>query len=328
MPGFKALEACPDLIIMPVRFDVYREESRRVREIFGRFTDLIEPLSLDEAYLDISHLNSTGRAVAWEIRNQIREETGLTASAGIAGNKMLAKIASDWDKPDGLTIVTAANRRRILDPLPVQVIPGIGPETLKHLQRADIISIADLRQAPDKILEPIFGRFAQRTRQRASGIDERPVVAARSDKSISAEETFDQDLTHVNDMHRELLRLTERTSRRLRAKQLSAGTVQVKIRKGDFSTFTRQRVMQPPANSTDSLYETAKDLLAIWLQENPGSSIRLLGVGGSALGVADQGDLFAPQTSSRGTQLDQTADQIRDRFGDIALSRARSLDGD
>ena len=331
MPMREAIRRCPDLLSVRPRMAHYQSVSKQVFNIFRSFTPLVEGLSLDKAFLDVSDslaIFGTDVEMANSIKQKIRQETELTASVGVAPNKLVAKIASDLDKPDGLVVVTEENMRSILDPLPVQVIPGIGRETLTRLKRQRIVTIADLRNAPDRILVPIFGRFAGRTRERASGIDRRPVVASRGDKSISAEETFDQDLTSIDDMHRELLRLTEKTTQRLRAKHLTAGTLQIKIRQSDFSTFTRQRTLRPPANSVGTLYEVAKDLLAEWLGEHPASRIRLLGVGGAALGKADQLDLFAPQTATGGSKVDQTVDDIRKRFGDLSVTRARSLNSD
>ncbi|MDH3431285.1 MAG: DNA polymerase IV, partial [Gammaproteobacteria bacterium] len=251
--------------------------------------------------------------------------TGLTASVGVAENKLVAKIASDLDKPDGLVIITAANCRERLDPLPVAVIPGIGPQTLARLQKINIHSIADLRLAPDRDLEPIFGRFAARTRERAAGIDNRPVVASRTEKSISAEETYAVDLADRSEMQRELLRLSETTARRLRKAQLQAGTVQIKIRQSDFQTFTRQKSLRPPVNNTDQIYQVACQLLGDWLGSNPDSRIRLLGVGGTKLSPAEQRDLFADDESAGPAVLDQTVDNIRDRFGNLSVGRARTL---
>jgi DNA polymerase-4 len=331
MPMREAMRRCPDLLSVRPRMAHYSAVSKQVFAIFRSYTPLVEGLSLDEAFLDVSDslaIFGTDVQIAKNIKQSILQETELTASVGVAPNKLVAKIASDLDKPDGLVVVTEENMRSILDPLPVQVIPGIGRETLARLKLGKIVTISDLRHAPDRILNPIFGRFAARTRDRASGIDQRPVVASRADKSISAEETFDQDLTRIEDMHRELLRLTEKTTQRLRAKHLTAGTLQIKIRQSDFSTFTRQRTLRPPSNSVDTLYEVAKELLAEWLGEHPGSHIRLLGVGGSALGKADQLDLFAPQTATGGSKVDQAVDDIRRRFGDLSVSRARSLNSD
>lgn len=331
MPMREAMRRCPELISVSPRMSHYKAVSEQIFEIFNEFTPLVEGLSLDEAFLDVSDsltIFGTEIRIAQRIKQRIREVTKLTASVGVAPNKLVAKIASDLKKPDGLVVVTDDNMETTLDPLPVEVIPGIGRETLARLRVKKIVTIADLRLAPDQALEAIFGRFAGRTRERASGIDHRPVVASHADKSISAEETFEEDLHVVADLHRELLRLTERTAQRMRAKQLAAGTLQVKIRRADFSTFTRQRSVQPPSNSLDTLYEVARELLSEWLAEHPGARIRLLGVGGSALGGADQLDLFAPQTETGGSKIDQTVDDIRERFGNLSVSRARSLNRD
>ena len=204
------------------------------------------------------------------------------------------------------------------------MIPGIGRETLKRLERAAIHTVRDLRVAPDRVLERVFGRYTRKTRERASGIDNRPVVPSREEKSISAEETYDKDLTARSQMERELLRLAERTTARLRKAGLAAGTVQIKIRQSDFKTYTRQRRIQPAVNGTDSMFAIARDLLGTWLSSNPGARIRLLGVGGSDLAPAEQPDLFAASDST--TAIDEAVDRIRDRFGADVLGRARTLD--
>ena len=331
MPMRDAMRRCPQLLRVAPRMSHYKAVSEQIFAVFNEFTPQVEGLSLDEAFLDVSDslaIFGTEIRIAERIKRRIREDTELTASVGVAPNKLVAKIASDLDKPDGLVVVTEENMTGTLDPLPVQVIPGIGRETLSQLHAQKIITIADLRLAPDSALEAIFGRFAARTRERAAGTDHRPVISSRADKSISAEETFEEDLYVIADLHRELLHLTDRTTQRLRAKQLSAGTVQVKIRRSDFSTYTRQRALRPPSNSLDVLYEVARELLSEWLADNPGARIRLLGVGGSALGAADQLDLFAPQTETGGSKIDQTVDDIRERFGNLSVSRARSLNRD
>jgi len=331
MPMRDALRRCPDLCRVPPRMSHYQEVSHEVFSIFREFTPVVEGLSLDEAFLDVTdsrQLFGDEVTIASEIKKRIRERTSLTASVGVAPNKLVAKIASDLDKPDGLVVVTWDNMRETLDPLPVQVIPGIGKETLARLKRIPITTVAGLRLASDRDLEPVFGRFAGRTRDRAAGIDDRPVVSSRADKSISAETTFDKDLGDRKEMHRHLLRLAERTAGRLRAKELVAGTVQVKIRQADFTTFTRQRALRPPGNGTETIYHAATELLDDWLGEFPGTKVRLLGVGGSELARDAQPDLFAPQVAAGGSQLDQAVDRIRDKFGDLSLGRARTMDSD
>jgi len=329
MPMREALRRCPDLLRVPPRMAHYKSVSDEIFAIFRDFTPLVEGLSLDEAFLDVTDsvaLFGSEVDIARAIKERVLDRTALTASVGVAANKLVAKIASDLDKPDGLVIVSAEDARSILDPLPVRVIPGIGRKTLAKLGKKGIETVADLRLAPDRDIEPIFGRFAQKTRDRASGIDSRPVEPSRADKSISAEETFDRDLTETDEMDKRLLALTERTAGRIRAKDLVAGTVQVKIRQSDFTTYTRQRVLRPPGNSTDQIYQMARVLLHQWLSEHPGAEIRLLGVGGSELSAAEQRDLFAADVETQNSPLDETVDSIRDRFGKSSVNRARTLD--
>ena len=329
MPMRDALRRCPDLLRVPPRIGHYKSVSEEIFAIFREFTPLVEGLSLDEAFLDVTDslaLFGSDIEIAKEIKKRVVDTTALTASVGVAPNKLVAKIASDLNKPDGLVVVSAEEIRSTLDPLPVRVIPGIGRKTLARLKAKDIVTVADLRLASDRVLEPIFGRFAQKTRDQASGVDSRPVVSSRPEKSISAEETFDADLTETNTMDRQLMRLAERTANRLRSKDLVAGTVQVKIRQADFTTFTRQRALRPPGNSTDQIFEIVRILLQQWLSEHPGARIRLLGVGGSDLSAAEQRDLFAGDTMPAGSHLDETADKIRDRFGESSVNRARTLD--
>jgi DNA polymerase-4 len=327
MPMAEAIRRCAHLVRVKPRMSHYKAASTKIFAIFREFTPLVEGLSLDEAFLDVTasvKLFGSPEKMAARIKQRILDDTALTASVGVAQNKLVAKIASDLDKPDGLTIVLPSDYRQRLDPLPVQVIPGIGRETLKQLRQIRVSSVRDLRQAQIRDLEPIFGRFTQKTRDRASGIDNRPVVPCREEKSISAEETFDQDLSRPADMNRELLRLADRTATRLRKSSLAAATVQLKIRRADFSTCTRQRSVKPPANGTDRIYKVARDLLDTWLASNPGAKIRLLGVGGSNLAPAAQPDLFDGDASS--TAIDGTVDEIRQKFGSLSLSRAKTLD--
>ena len=329
MPMAEARRRCPDLIRVAPRMAHYQAVSREIFGVFKEFTPLVEGLSLDEAFLDVTssrRLFGNGHNIAVAIKNRVRERTGLTASVGVATNKLVAKIASDLDKPDGLVVVAEDRVHDVLDPLPVSVIPGIGKQTRSRLHAIGVRTIAELRCAPDRELEPVFGRFTRKTRERASGIDDRPVVASRAEKSISNEETYDTDLCDRRDLQRQLLRLTERTARRLRKAALCAGTVQVKIRQSDFKTFTRQKRLRPPGNGTDQIYAVARELLDAWLNGNPDARIRLLGVGCSSLAPAEQPDLFGNADTSPASDFDRTVDEIRDRFGSDSVTRARTLD--
>ncbi len=330
MPMAEAKRRCDHLVQVKPRMSHYKEASKSIFAIFHEFTPLVEGLSLDEAFLDVTasvKLFGSPATIATMIKQRVLEDTHLTTSVGVAQNKLVAKIASDLDKPDGLTIVMPDSYRERLDPLPARVIPGIGRETLKRLQRINVVTVRDLRTAEDRDLEPIFGRFTQKTRDRASGLDDRPVIPNREEKSISAEETYDRDLSKPADMERELLRLSERTAARLRKAALGASTVQVKIRRADFTTYTRQRSLKPPSNGTDQIYEAARELLAGWLSSNPGAKIRLLGVGGSKLAPAAQADLFENDGMRDGhSAIDDTVDEIRQKFGPLSVGRAKTLD--
>ena len=329
MPMAEAIRRCDHLVCVKPRMSHYKEASLQIFAIFNEFTPLVEGLSLDEAFLDVTasvKLFGSPENIAGTIKQRILDETKLSASVGVAQNKLVAKIASDLDKPDGLTIVTPELYREKLDPLPVRVIPGIGRETLKRLHGIQVSSVRDLRCASDRDLEPIFGRFTRITKDRAAGIDNRPVVHCREEKSISAEETYDQDLSKPDEMHRELLRLADRTAARLRKSSLAAGTVQIKIRRADFTTYTRQRSIKPPASGTDQIYAVARELLSTWLAENPDARIRLLGVGGGKLAPSEQADLFASDPAESSSVIDETVDEIRDKFGSLSVGRAKTLD--
>ena len=331
MPMREARRLCPGLQRVAPRMKHYQSVSRQVFAVFREFTPLVEGLSLDEAFLDVTaSLSLFGDEVqiARAIKDGILKTTELTASVGVAPNKLVAKIASDLDKPDGLVVVPGHEVTETLDPLGVRVIPGIGSATLARLNAEGIETIRDLRLAPAPILERVFGRFAARMRDRASGLDDRPVVSSRAEKSISAEQTFDIDIGDRHAMDTKLLELAERTTSRLRAKSLACGTVQVKIRQADFRTFTRQRRLSPPSNGTDQVYAAARALLGRWLAEHPGAKLRLLGVGATDLAPAVQGDLFGGPADEQKTVVDQAVDEIRERFGGTAVGRARSLDND
>jgi DNA polymerase-4 len=331
MPIREALRRCPHAICVTPRMAVYREVSHQVFAVFHEYTPVVEGLSLDEAFLDVTGslaLMGDAVSIARGIKQKILARTGLTASVGVAPNKLVAKIGSDLHKPDGLTVVTPDNLRAVLDPLSVRRLPGLGRKLGERVEAAGLTTLGQLRLAPDAILWPIFGRDARRMRERASGIDDRPVMAEWDEKSISAEETFETDLADPARMRAEVLRLADRASARMRAQNLAAGCVQVKIRRADFTTFTRQRRFEPSTTDSRTIAHLAADLLLAWLDEQPRSRVRLLGVGVNHLHAADQMDLFAaaPGTASTSaTPLDATVDRIRERFGNLAVRRGSAL---
>jgi DNA polymerase-4 len=313
MPIREALRRCPHAICVRPRMSVYREVSHQVFAIFHEFTPVVEGLSLDEAFLDVTAslaLKGDAVTIARRIKDQIRATTQLAASVGVAPNKLIAKIASDLEKPDGLTVVTTANLHAVLDPLSVRRLPGLGRKLGERVEAAGIATLGELRVASDTVLWPIFGRDSQRMRERAAGIDERPVMSEWDEKSISAEETFFTDLADHARMQAEVLRLADRASQRMRAQNLAAGCVAVKIRRADFTTFTRQKRFEPSTTDSRTIAKVAAELLAAWLDEQPRSRVRLLGVGVNHLHAADQMDLFAAPGAGAGnptsTALDAT----------------------
>jgi DNA polymerase-4 len=322
MPMRQALERCPQAVCVRPRMARYQEVSRVVFAIFNEFTPLVQGLSLDEAFLDVSAGREPAAQVAAEIKRRIRERTGLSASVGAASNKLVAKIASDLHKPDGLTLVTPQTLRATLDPLPVRRLPGLGGKTGLRLEAAGVRTLGELRLASDAQLWPIFGRHSQQLRDRAAGLDDRPVVAEQQELSISAEDTFDADIHDRRKLHQALAELADLACSRTRERELAAGCISVKIREHDFTTMTRQRAIQPATQDRRMIATVATQLLDLWLDEHPGARLRLLGVALRQLTPATQLDLFG--TTDGG--VDATVDAVRQRFGKLALRPASSLE--
>ena len=322
MPMRQALERCPQAVCVRPRMARYQEVSRLVFAIFNEFTPLVQGLSLDEAFLDVSANREPVAQIAAEIKRRIRARTGLTASVGAAANKLVAKIASDLNKPDGLTLVTSQTLRATLDPLPVRRLPGLGGKTGLRLEAAGIRTFGELRVASDALLWPIFGRHSPQLRDRAAGVDDRPVVAERQELSISAEDTFDQDIGERRKLRQAVAELADLACSRTRDRDLAAGCISVKIREHDFTTITRQRAVQPATQDRHMIATVATQLLDLWLDEHPGARLRLLGVALRQLTPATQMDLFG---APRGG-VDAAVDAVRERFGKLALRRASSLE--
>jgi DNA polymerase-4 len=274
MPVFKALELCPQLILVPVRFDLYRAVSAQIRAIFGRFTDRIEPLSLDEAYLDLSHLNSSGASLAREIRTQIREETGLAASAGIGPNKLIAKIASDWNKPDGQHEVTPEGVQDFMQGLPVRRIWGVGGKMAAKLEGMGIRTCGELQQF-DKIgMARRFGKWGLELWELCRGIDHREVETERVRKSVSTENTFTENLGSLEDLRPPMHSMIEELTVDLtRHEDRLIRSLVVKLK---FADFTRTTAERAHGVLERSVFE---ELLAEAWQRGEGKGVRLLGVG-------------------------------------------------
>jgi DNA polymerase-4 len=280
MPAVRAERLCPNAVFLPPDFPRYRAVSKQVREIFKRHTDLIEPLSLDEAYLDVSE-NKTGlptaTQVARTIREQIRTELSLTASAGVAPNKFLAKIASDWKKPDGLFVILPEGVDSFLLPLPVGRIPGVGKVTEEKLKGLGVQTIADLRRIPLATLEGRFGRYGGRLYELARGIDNSEVVPDRPTQSISAEDTFEQDVL-LAEMEPMIRKLAEHAWTASRKESRIARTVVLKLKTSEFKILTRSHTPGSPPSSCEELTN-----IALSLRERvglrPQQRFRLVGVG-------------------------------------------------
>lgn len=328
MPGVRARRLCPEGIFVGVDMAKYKEVSRSLMEILGRFTPFVEPLSVDEAFLDVTGSLHLFEDVAVEIRRVIHDELALTASVGVAPNKFLAKLASDMDKPDGLTRLpeSEAEIRAFLAPLPIERMWGVGEKTAQKLRRHGIEHFSDVQAREETNLRRIIGDKAAGSLWRlARGIDERPVNTERVEKSISSERTFSEDLTDPEVMRLQIIGLAEKTGRRLRAKGRFAGTVVLKVRYGDFETLTRQKALPRPSQRDADLIDTALELFAkISLKQG----VRLLGVGTAKLDEASTGakqlDLFEaapPDEPVTNTSLDEAVDAIREKFGPDSLKR-------
>jgi len=280
MPAIRAERLCPQAIFIPPDFTRYRAVSRATREIFLRHTDLIEPLSLDEAYLDVTENKTnlpTATRVARAIRQQIRDELSLTASAGVASNKFLAKIASDWRKPDGLFVIQPEEVEAFLIPLPVGRIPGVGKVTEKNLEDLNIKTVADLRAQDLSALEARFGRYGLRLYQLARGIDNSPVVPDRPTKSISAEDTFPQDVP-LSELEPMILRLAEKVWTASRKETRIPRTVILKLKTSEFAILTRSHTPLLAPSSCEELISIALSLRER-VNASPRQRFRLVGVG-------------------------------------------------
>jgi DNA polymerase-4 len=324
MPTASARRLCPEAVVVKPRFEAYSAASEAVFDLMERTTPLIEPLSIDEAFLDVTgsrRLLGDGPTIAQHLRDRINRATGLTASVGVASNKFLAKLASDFSKPDGLAVVDDAWLREVLPGLSIGRLWGVGPVLEKALRRRGLHTFRDVAEAEPAVLGPLVGGDAARLQRLARGVDERPVVVDRAAKSIGQERTFAEDLVEVEEVKAILLREVEAIARRLRRAGLRARTLSLKIRFGDYRTISRSTTWDSPADRTDLLWQRAEQLFDQWAAASF-QPVRLIGASVSQLASGPlQPGLFTHEDEARRQALDAVADRIAERFGRAAASR-------
>ena len=325
MPMARAVRLCPEAVVVGVRMERYMEVSRAIRAIFERYTPVIEPLSIDEAFLDVSgsrELHGDAVAIGRKIQGDIKGELGLGVSLGVAKNKFLAKLGSDLEKPEGFVVITDENVDAILEPLPVGRIWGVGKASEAGLNRLGIKTIGQLRGCSVEALRKVVGSGAEQLLRLARGIDDRAVETSWEAKSVSAEHTFAVDEGDVEVLKGVLLGQVEEVSRRLRGKGVKGRTVTVKCRYGDFRTITRSKSFEEGTWATETLWEYAWEVFSDWWVRS-GGALRLIGFCVSSLcrGDLGAGTLFPDPVEARREELDRVVDAIKDRFGEDVVRR-------
>lgn len=326
MPLRTAGALCPQAIFVPVNGRKYSAASKQVMAILGRFTPLVEQLSIDEAFLDVTGteaLYGSGDDVAKKIKQAVHDEIGLTISVGVASNRLVAKIASDLKKPDGLVVVPDGTEREFLAPLAIERLWGVGASTRRGLADYNVATIGDLAALPEDVLVRRFGKHGGDLALRAQGVGDTVVGGHEAAKSVSQETTFDTDTGDWEVLEQTLLALSEGVARRLRTDRIRCWTVAVKIRDHDFVTITRQRTLAEPTDSTDVIWRTA---VALTKREVKGKVMRLLGVAASGLTDEHQMALLFEPGDDRRHKAEAAADEVRQRFGSRAIKRARLMD--
>ncbi|OGQ18438.1 MAG: hypothetical protein A2138_14355 [Deltaproteobacteria bacterium RBG_16_71_12] len=324
MPMFAASRLCPHAVVLPVRMGRYLEVSKRLMALFGRFSPTVEPLSVDEAFLDVTGtegLFGPPAEAAWKVQRAVRDELGLSCSVGVAASKYVAKVASDLKKPGGLVVVPPGEERSFLEPLGVERLWGVGPKAAEQLRAAGYVTIGDVARAERAALERRFGALGLHIAALAAGEDERPVDDRHERKSLGAERTLEHDIRGPERVLRELLPLCDDVAAALRAKRLRAGGVRLKLKYADFRSVTREARLEEPVQDAASLRAALERLVK---KADTARPMRLVGVTATALVDEDaprQPGLFTQPTAERGERLEHAVDKIRDRFGDDALVR-------
>jgi DNA polymerase-4 len=331
MPMFEARRLCPHATVIPPDMTKYAAVSRQVRALMLDLTPLVEPLSIDEAFMDLAgtarvHGMSPAKSLA-RFSRTVESEIGITVSVGLSVNKFLAKIASDLDKPRGFAVLGADEAKAFLAAKPVTFIFGVGRVTQEKFAKEGIRMIADLQRLGEIELMRRYGAEGQRLYRLANGIDDREVVADRETKSVSAETTFEEDISELRPLEQKLWLLTERVSRRLKADDLSGATVTLKLKTADFRLKTRARTLPDPTQLAEKIFAAGRDLL---VHEIDGTRYRLIGIGVSSLDgadVADPAGLLDPVTT-RSAAAERALDAVRDRFGRDAAMKGIAFNAD
>ncbi len=328
MPMFEARRLCPHASIVRPDMEKYARVGRQVRELMFKLTPQVEPVSIDEAFMDLSgtarlHGMSPAKALAG-FASEVETSLGITVSIGLSCNKFLAKIASDLDKPRGFAVLGGGEAAAFLAPKPVTLIFGIGKMAQQRLARDGLRTIGDLQRAGEIELRRRYGAEGARLARLVRGLDDRPVKAEREAKSISAETTFDHDIADFRLLELRLWRLAEKVSARLKANALAGSTVTLKLKTADFRIRTRAQSLSHPTQLAGRIFAAGRDLLA---RETDGTMFRLIGIGLSALCDADGAD-FADLIDRRSAEAEQAIDRLRERFGDEAVIKGLAFDGD
>jgi DNA polymerase-4 len=326
MSMVEALRRCPEAVVVPPRRSRYVEVSQQVFAVFRRYTPLVEGLSVDEAFLDVTGSRSLfgdGPEIATSIKKDILDETGLTGSAGVAPNKFVAKIASDLDKPDGLTIVPEGQAAEFLAPLPLERMWRVGPKARVKLRAAGLRTIGDLGRLDAMTIQQLLGSWGPVARELARGNDDRPVVVGSPPKSIGTESTFEHDLTTKESMLKPILRQSMEVADRLVDKGLWAQVVTLKIKYGDHRVRTRQARLPRAVSDTDAIFRAARDLLERF--DDLKSGVRLTGVSASSFSDSPGEELFPDADRERRERLASATQALRERFGTTGLTRATLL---
>lgn len=332
MPMARALKVCPNLLIISPRHHAYGEMSEKVMQRLNNLSGLVEQISIDEAFVDISDIRESAEVIARRIQAQIRDELGLPSSVGVASNKLVAKIATEVGKsrakggapPFAVTVVPPGEERAFIAPLPVRMLWGVGPKTEAQLEQLGIRTIGDLAEWDERELSARFGAHRRELSRHARGIDDSPIVTEHETKSISQETTFARDVSDDRLLQKTLRELSEQVGRRLRQSGLAGTTIKLKLRWSDFTTLTRQATLPSPTDLDDEIASTALHLLV--KTRTPGKPVRLIGIGVSGLSAPVRQLGLWDKDSQKARKLQAILDELQQKFGEDAVKKGKSVE--